>query len=250
MGRDIAEIRRDIGETRERLRDTAEAIGWKADVPARARDVVRETVAVVRERVASGSHSAPGADDGSSSLRDKVGAVGSAVSDRLGTAREAVAHGGEATAHGASSVKDSDAEGAGAVGRAAAAVKDAATSGVGSTVDAVGHAQEAVATHLPDRDQARSGVGQVAATARANPVPFALGALALGAAVGVLLPSTRVEDERLGATAGELRERGSELGHDTIERGREAAGALSEEIAPGDGEAGTAPDPAAANGSS
>jgi hypothetical protein len=250
MARDIAEIRRDIGETRERLRDTAEAIGWKADVPARARDVVRETVAVVRERVASGSQAAPlRADDDSPSLRDKVGAVGSAVSERLGSAKETVAHGGEATAHGASTVKDSVAGGAGAVGRAAAAVKDAAASGVGSTVGAVGHAQEAVVARMPDRDQAKSGVGQVAATARANPVPFALGALALGAAVGVLLPSTRVEDERLGAAAGELRERGAELGHDAIERGREAAGALSEEIAPDTADTGT-PAGAAGNGAS
>jgi hypothetical protein len=102
---------------------------------------------------------------------------------------------------------------------------------------------------MPDRDQAKSGVGQVAATARANPVPFALGALALGAAVGVLLPSTRVEDERLGAAAGELRERGAELGHDAIERGREAAGALSEEIAPDTADTGT-PAGAAGNGAS
>lgn len=248
MARDIAEIRQDIGETRERLRDTAEAIGWKADVPARARDVMRETVAVVRERVASGSQAPPRADDGTSSLRGKVGAVGSAVSDRLGSAKDTVAHGGEATAHGASSVKDSVAGGAGAVARAASAVKDAAASGVGSTAGAVGHAQEAVVARMPDREQAKSGVGQVAATARANPVPFALGALALGAAVGVLLPSTRVEDERLGAAAGELRERGAELGHDAIERGREAAGAISDEIAPGSGDEGDPAGGAAGNG--
>lgn len=236
MGRDIAEIRRDIGETRERLRDTAEAIGWKADVPARARDVMRETVAVVRERVASGSQAAPvRGDDDSPSLRERAGTIGSAVSDRLGSAKEGVAHGGSATAHGASSVKGAVADGAGALGRAASAAKDAAASGASATAGAVGHAQEAVAAHVPDREQARSGVGQVAATARANPVPFALGALALGAAVGVLLPSTRVEDERLGAAAGELRERGAELGHDAVERGREAAGAVSEGIAPDSG---------------
>jgi hypothetical protein len=237
MARDIAEIRRDIGETRERLRDTAEAIGWKADVPARARDVMRETVAVVRERVASGSHAAPaGPDDGSPSLRDRAGAVGSAVSERLGSAKEGVAHGGEATAHGASSLKDSVAGGAGAVGRAASAVKDAAAGGVSATAGAVGHAQEAVVARVPDRDQAASGVGQIAATARANPVPFALGALALGAAVGVLLPSTRVEDERLGGAAEGLRERGAELGHDVVERGREAAETVSAELSPDSGE--------------
>lgn len=236
MARDIAEIRRDIGETRERLRDTAEAIGWKADVPARARDVMRETVAVVRERVATGSTAAPvrASHDDGPSLRDRVGAVGSAVADRVGSAKETVAHGGEATAHGASSVRESVAGGADAVGRGAAAAKDAAAGGIGATVDAVGHAQEAVVSHLPDRDQMRAGAVQVATGVRANPVPVALGALALGAAVGLLLPSTRVEDERLGGAADELRERGAELGQAAVARGREAVAAVSDEVAPDD----------------
>jgi hypothetical protein len=235
MARDIAEIRRDIEETRARLRDTAEAIGWKADVPSRARDVMRETVAVVRERVASGS-SAPahGTGGDSGGLRQRVSSIGSAIGERLDSAKETVAQGGSATAHGASSVKETIAEGAGSVGRAASALKDAASAGAGSTAGALEHAQEAVSDRLPDRDQARAGVGMVASGVRANPVGLAIGALALGAAVGVLLPSTRVEDERLGGAAGQLKERGAELGQTALEKGRDAVDSVSSGIAPGD----------------
>ena len=70
--------------------------------------------------------------------------------------------------------------------------------------------------------------------ARSNPMALAIGALALGAVAGAMLPSTRVEDERLGPVADDIREKGAELGERAVERGREVASAATS-AASGDG---------------
>jgi hypothetical protein len=50
---------------------------------------------------------------------------------------------------------------------------------------------------------------------------LAVGALVLGAAAGLALPSTRVEDERIGPVADDLRERGAEKATEAVQQGRE-----------------------------
>ena len=202
MARDIAEIRRDIEDTRERLRETAEAIGWKADVPSRARDAVRETAAIVRERMASGNRS-PGTGGGAGpSLGERVKSATSAVTGGVGAA-------------------------ASSVGDGARSAKDALSSGAGSASEAVARAEGSLKEHLPASSDAQAGGRRAVAVARSNPMALALGALALGAAAGAMLPSTRVEDERLGPVADDIREKGAELGERAVERGREVAGAAT-----------------------
>ena len=228
MARDIAEIRRDIEGTRGRLRDTAEAIGWKADVPARARDIVRETAGVVRERVGSGSSSTGSASHGSSgSLTDRLSSVASTIGGRAGSAKESVSSGAGSVGERAGSVVESVSQGASSVAGTVSDAAGSAAEAAGSAVGAVGAAKGKVAERLPTTDDVRTGGRQVVTFARSNPVGLAVGALVLGVAAGALLPSTRVEDEHIGAVADDVKQRGAELGQEVVERGGETVRAAT-----------------------
>jgi hypothetical protein len=243
MARDIEVIRRDIGVTRERLRDTAEAIGWKADVPARARDILRETVGVVRERVSSGEgHSSAGAHGGGPSLIDRARSVVSGVTDSVGGATSTV---GDKVGSATSTVGDAVGSATSSVGSAASSVGSTASSvgegarsagssvsdGAGSASSAVSHATDVAKERLPSASDAREGVRRAVSVARANPTALALGALALGAAAGLMLPSTKVEDEKIGPVADDLREKGVEKAGEAVQQGREVVEERAHEVA-------------------
>jgi Protein of unknown function (DUF3618) len=74
------------------------------------------------------------------------------------------------------------------------------------------------------RRQARRAVG----IAQENPLGLAIGAAAVGFLAGMLVPSTRVEDERVGPVADQVKEKARQVGQEAVERGadvaREAAG--------------------------
>jgi len=206
MARDIDEIRRDIDQTRSRLRETSEAIGWKADLPARARDVIRETAGVVRERLHHPERRAPErAGEGGESGPGRLSSAKEALAERVGSAKEAVSSATEAAAERAGAAKEAVAERAGSAGASLSA------------------ARERAADRLPSAAETRRGVARAASVARGNPVALAAGALVAGIATGLLLPRTELEDERIGPIADDMKERGAELGRETVERGREAA---------------------------
>jgi hypothetical protein len=50
-----------------------------------------------------------------------------------------------------------------------------------------------------------------------------VGAAAVGFVSGLLLPSTRLEDEHLGEVGDRVRDTASEAGHQALERGKEVA---------------------------
>lgn len=84
-------------------------------------------------------------------------------------------------------------------------------------------ARSGIAERAPDRTELRERSRRVASTLRDNPLGLAIGAAAVGFLVGMLLPSTRIEDERLGETADELRRRAAETGREALDRGRQVA---------------------------
>jgi len=88
------------------------------------------------------------------------------------------------------------------------------------------------AEHAPSRDEimhtAEHGAEQVQQTGRQavgmakdNPIGLAIGAMALGFIAGLFAPHTRIEDEKLGETASQIRERAMEQGQEVFERGQE-----------------------------
>ena len=66
-------------------------------------------------------------------------------------------------------------------------------------------------------------VGRVKDTAERNPMGLMIGAAAVGFVAGLLLPSTQVENERMGEMSDRLVDAAKETAGDAVERGKEVA---------------------------
>ncbi|HXM56983.1 MAG TPA: DUF3618 domain-containing protein [Candidatus Dormibacteraeota bacterium] len=87
----------------------------------------------------------------------------------------------------------------------------------------LGGVKSEIADRTPDRTEVRERSRRMASAARENPLALVVGAAAAGFLVGMLLPSTRIEDERLGDTADQLKSRAAETGREAVHRGRQVA---------------------------
>jgi Protein of unknown function (DUF3618) len=101
---------------------------------------------------------------------------------------------------------------------------------MGDTVDALGYkadvpgrAKEAVSSRVDTVKEKMPSRGQAAGMARENPLGLAVGAVAVGFVAGMALPSTRVEDEKIGPLADDVKEKAKETGQEAMERGKEVA---------------------------
>jgi gas vesicle protein len=75
----------------------------------------------------------------------------------------------------------------------------------------------------PDGQEVKQRVGSMKDTAERNPIGLAVGGAAVGFVMGMLVPSTRVEDERLGAAADEVKSTAVDAGREALDRGKEVA---------------------------
>jgi gas vesicle protein len=73
------------------------------------------------------------------------------------------------------------------------------------------------------RDTAAERGRQAVGMAQSNPLGLAIGAAAFGFVAGLVLPSTRMEDERLGEMADQLKGSATEMGQEALERGKQVA---------------------------
>lgn len=112
---------------------------------------------------------------------------------------------------------------------------------MGDTVEALGHktdvtgrAKDAVSDRVdsmrakvagstPDSGQVKQKGRRVAGMAQENPLGLAIGSVAVGFVAGMLVPSTQMEDERIGPMADQLKEKAKETGQEAIERGKDVA---------------------------
>src|SRR3954447_25784599 len=79
---------------------------------------------------------------------------------------------------------------------------------------------ESVKSRAPDVKQ---GAGRVKTIAEENPLGLAIGAVAVGFVAGLAAPSTRVEDERVGPMADQVKDKAKETGQEALERGKDVA---------------------------
>jgi gas vesicle protein len=94
------------------------------------------------------------------------------------------------------------------------------------------------ATDIKDRiggtasslNEATPGAGDVkhaaqrgASIAQENPIGLAIGSIAFGFLAGMLIPSTRVENEKIGPMAGQIREQAMQTGQEALEHGKQVA---------------------------
>ena len=94
--------------------------------------------------------------------------------------------------------------------------KDAVTSKVGEATSSVSHA-------VPDGHQVTRRAGRMRRAAERNPLGLAIGGAAAGFLAGMLAPSTRMEDERLGPMADDVKQAALETGREAMDRGMEVA---------------------------
>jgi hypothetical protein len=74
---------------------------------------------------------------------------------------------------------------------------------------------------VPSREGIKQKSQSLADTTQSNPVGMTIGAAAAGFLVGMLVPSTRVEDEKVGEVADRIKDQATEVGHEALERGKE-----------------------------
>ena len=86
-----------------------------------------------------------------------------------------------------------------------------------------------VAGATPDAGQVKEGAREVVGVAQENPLGLALGGLAAGFLVGMLLPSSRLEDERVGPIADQVKETAAETAGEAVDRGRTVATEVAEQ---------------------
>jgi gas vesicle protein len=105
---------------------------------------------------------------------------------------------------------------------------------LGYKADVPGRAKEAVSERVgsvkskisgatPDSGDVKQGAHRAKGIAQENPLGLAIGAVAVGFVGGLLVPSTRVEDDKIGPMADQVKEKAKETGQETIDRGKEVA---------------------------
>ena len=97
---------------------------------------------------------------------------------------------------------------------------------VGSTSragDTVSDTAARVSDAAPSRGQVKQQARRAVGLAQENPLGLAVGAVAVGFLAGLVVPSTRVEDERLGPVADQVKDTVRETGQEALERGKQVA---------------------------
>ena len=111
------------------------------------------------------------------------------------------------------------------------AVVGTVSSGKNAVVGRADALVSSVSGVVPDTQQVKDGAAKVGVR-RQNPVGLAVGGAAVGFLVGLVLPSTRTEDEKIGKAAEQMKETVKETSQEALERGKqvvqEAAGSAKD----------------------
>jgi gas vesicle protein len=80
-----------------------------------------------------------------------------------------------------------------------------------------------ISEQTPDARDVKQAGKQAVGAVQENPLGLAIGAAAVGFLAGMLIPSTKVEDEQLGPVADQVKEQIKQTGQEAIERGKQVA---------------------------
>jgi hypothetical protein len=101
--------------------------------------------------------------------------------------------------------------------------KEAVVGTASKAGDSVSGAASRVGDATPSGGQVKQKTRQVAGLAKENPLGLAIGAAAIGFLAGLAVPSTRVEDEKLGPVADQVKDKVKETGQEALDRGKQVA---------------------------
>jgi Protein of unknown function (DUF3618) len=94
---------------------------------------------------------------------------------------------------------------------------------MGDTVEALGYKTDVKSRTKDSISGAKENVMGKVSVAQENPLGLAFGSLALGFLAGMAVPSTKMEDERLGPIADQVRDKVKETSQEAIDRGKQVA---------------------------
>ena len=80
-----------------------------------------------------------------------------------------------------------------------------------------------VSDAAPDAEDVKQAGQRAVGLAQENPLGLAIGAAAVGFVAGLLIPSTKAENERLGPVADQVKEQAMQTGQEAIEHGKQIA---------------------------
>jgi hypothetical protein len=86
-----------------------------------------------------------------------------------------------------------------------------------------GRLREKITGAAPDAGDVKDGARQAVGVAQENPIGLALGAVAVGFVAGMVVPSSKVEDEKLGPMADQVKQQAAETGQEALDRGKQVA---------------------------
>ena len=88
---------------------------------------------------------------------------------------------------------------------------------------AVAGAKDSTSSAAPSDSDIRRQTRRAAGLAQENPIGLAVGAMAVGFLAGLVVPATRVEQERIGPIADEVKDIAVETGREVVDKAKEVA---------------------------
>jgi hypothetical protein len=101
--------------------------------------------------------------------------------------------------------------------------KEALTGTTSRVADAAGGAASRVGDATPSGGEVKQQAKRAVGLAQENPLGLAVGAVALGFLAGLAVPSTRMENQRLGPVADQVKDKVKETGQEALDRGKQVA---------------------------
>jgi gas vesicle protein len=98
--------------------------------------------------------------------------------------------------------------------------KESVTGKVDSVKEKLVGAKDSAAEATPNAGDLQQGARRAVGVAQENPLGLAVGAVAVGFLAGMLIPSTRVENEKIGPMADQVKDQMRETGQEALEHGK------------------------------
>jgi vacuolar-type H+-ATPase subunit H len=102
-------------------------------------------------------------------------------------------------------------------------VSDTATRAKEAVTGTTSRVSDRVSDATPSGGEVKQQARRTAGLAKENPLGLAIGAVAVGFLAGLVVPSTRVEDEKLGPVADQVMDKVKETGQEALDRGKQVA---------------------------
>jgi gas vesicle protein len=103
------------------------------------------------------------------------------------------------------------------------AVKSTVTGSATRAREAIAGSASQAGDAAPSGKDVKRTARRAAGIAQENPLGLVIGAAAAGFLAGMLIPSTRVEDERVGPVADQVKDKARQVGQEAVERGADVA---------------------------